>query len=355
MVSKGERIVVGMSGGVDSSVAAAVLQREGWDVIGVTLHLWDYVREGHAGRCCAPEDQYDAARVCALLDIPHYTFDRRALFREAVVDRFVDDYAAGRTPSPCVRCNESVKLGPLLEIARGLGATRVASGHYARVEGVGDGLTLRAARDAAKDQSYFLWATPREALEATVLPLGEMEKPAVRAVAREIGLPNADKPDSTDLCFLEGGGYADFVSRHARALGPAGAIETVAGEVVGRHDGVHAFTVGQRRGVGAAGAPRYVLRIVPERAAVVVGDVAQASMTAMRVRDARWLTPSLPSVVTARIRYRHAGVAATIAREGDAAVVRFEAPQRGVAPGQAAVFYDGDRVLGGGWIDEALP
>ena len=354
-MAKGERIVVGMSGGVDSSVAAALLQRAGWEVIGVTLHLWDYAREGHAGRCCAPEDQYDAARVCALLDIPHYTFDRRALFRESVVDRFVDDYAAGRTPSPCVRCNESVKLGPLLEIARGLGASHVASGHYARVSGRGDDFALRAALDPAKDQSYFLWATPREALEAAVLPLGAMDKPAVRAVAREMGMTNADKPDSTDLCFLEGDGYAGFVARHARALGPAGAIETVDGEVVGRHEGVHGFTVGQRRGVGAAGAPRYVLKIVPERAAVVVGDASQAAMSAMRVRDVRWLSASRPSRVTARIRYRHAGVAADVVREGDRAVLRFEAPQRGVAPGQAAVFYDGDRVVGGGWIEEALP
>ena len=346
-----KRVVVGMSGGVDSSVAAVLLQRDGWEVIGVTLHLWDYVREGHEGRCCAPEDQYDAARVCARLDIPHYTFDRRALFRDAVVDRFVDDYAAGRTPSPCVRCNESVKLGPLADIADALGASHIASGHYARLSHSPE-LRLSAALDGAKDQSYFLWAAPPAALARTLLPLGALTKPEVRALAAEVGLCNAEKPDSTDLCFLEGRSYADFIAQRVPVA--PGAVEDLEGRELGRHEGVHAFTVGQRRGVGAGGAPRYVLRIVPERGAVIVGDDAQARAAGARLTGFRWLTSDPPTQVTARLRYRHGGVGATVSAAGEEATLRFESPQRGVAPGQAAVLYDGDRVVGGGWIEEGL-
>ena len=349
---KAKRIVVGMSGGVDSSVAAVRLRDQGWEVIGVTLHLWDYVREGHAGRCCAPEDQYDAARVCASLDVPHYTFDRRELFRERVVDRFVRDYAEGRTPSPCVRCNESVKLGPLLEVARRLGASRIATGHYARIEREGDGVHLRVARDRDRDQSYFLWAAPMEALRALVLPLGDVIKPEVRGEAAREGLCNADKPDSTDLCFVEGDGYARFVERRAPEVTRSGPIETADGAVVGEHHGVHAFTVGQRRGTGAGGVPRYVLRIVPERAAVIVGTAEEATRRTFEVSGVRWLMAEPPSEVRVKIRYRHPGVEARVdAFDGDRATLSLTEPQRGVSPGQAAVLYDGDRVVGGGWIE----
>lgn len=345
------RIVVGMSGGVDSSVAALRLQREGWDVIGVTLHLWDYEKEGHAGRCCAPEDQYDAARVCATLGIPHYTFDRRALFREKVVERFVHDYAAGQTPSPCVRCNESVKLGPLHEIGRRLGAAHLATGHYGRIAHDGDGVDLRVARDRDRDQSYFLWAAPLESLRALVLPLADATKPELRAEAAAAGLTNAAKPDSTDLCFVEGDNYASFVERHLHDAPRAGTIETPDGAVVGEHRGVHAFTVGQRRGIGAGGVPRYVLRIVPERAAVIVGTAEEAVSERLTVAGLRWLSPHRPDEVTVRIRYRHPGVRARVeAVDGDRATLRMLEAQRGVAPGQAAVMYDGDRVVGGAWI-----
>lgn len=346
-----QRIVVGMSGGVDSSVAALLLREQGWSVIGVTLHLWDYAKEGHAGRCCAPEDQYDAARVCASLGVPHYTFDRRELFREKVVDRFVSDYASGLTPSPCVRCNESVKLGPLYEIGRRLGASHVATGHYARVERDGEGVRLRAARDREKDQSYFLWPAPLEALRALVLPLGEMTKPEARAAAERGGLSVASKPDSTDLCFVEGDNYASFVEKHASAPAARGTIETPDGAVVGEHRGVHGFTVGQRRGIGAGGAPRYVLRIVPERAAVIVGTADEALSSTLQLDGVRWLTAEPPREVTVRIRYRHPGVGARVERvEGDRATLSLAEPQRGVAPGQAAVMYDGDRVVGGAFL-----
>jgi tRNA-uridine 2-sulfurtransferase len=346
------RIVVGMSGGVDSSVAALRLRDDGWDVIGVTLHLWDYVREGHAGRCCAPEDQYDAARVCATLGIPHYTFDRRSLFRERVVDRFVRDYLEGKTPSPCVRCNESVKLSPLHEIGRRLGADHIATGHYARIEREGDGVHLRVARDLDRDQSYFLWAAPMESLRALVLPLGEMTKPEARAEAERAGLTNAAKPDSTDLCFVEGGNYASFVEKHAPDAARSGPIETLDGAVVGEHRGVHAYTVGQRRGTGAGGAPRYVLRIVPERAAVVVGSADEATRAELSLSNVRWLGEAVPDAVRVKIRYRHPGVEGRVTRvEGDRATVTLAAPQRGVSPGQAAVMYAGDRVVGGAWIE----
>jgi tRNA-specific 2-thiouridylase len=345
------RILVGMSGGVDSSAAAAMLVDEGYDVIGVTLHLWDYVREGHAGRCCAPEDQYDARRVCDQLGIPHYTFDRRELFRERVVDSFLRDYAEGRTPSPCVRCNEHIKLGPMLALAKKLGADRIATGHYARIRREGHGVQLEMARDRARDQSYFLFAAPMDALRALILPLGDKTKPDVRAYAERLGLTNAQKPDSTDLCFVEGTDYVEWVEAHGVKAQP-GIIESTDGRVVGRHDGVHAFTVGQRRGLGAIGGePKYVLRIVTERNAVVVGSADEAVIARAALRETRWLVEAVPTEVTAKIRYRHPGVRAKVVRCDDRSFeLHLAQPQRGVSPGQAAVMYDGDRVVGGGWI-----
>jgi tRNA-specific 2-thiouridylase len=348
------RIVVGMSGGVDSSVAAALLAESGHEVIGVTLHLWDYVREGHEGRCCAPEDQYDARRVCDQLGIAHYTFDRREMFKAAVVDRFVDDYLSGKTPSPCVRCNESVKLGPLLAIAHRLGADRIATGHYARISASPREVVLRAARDEARDQSYFLFAAPREALSALELPLAELTKDEVRRHGVRFGLANAAKPDSTDLCFVEGSDYAAWVDAHRpadRALPSEGPLETVDGRVVGQHSGVHRYTVGQRRGLGAVdGEPKYVLRIVTERNAVVIGSDDEARTDRVALLEPRWLVEEVPAEATARLRYRHAGVRAKIERGPDGVSLALATPQRGAAPGQAAVLYDGDRVVGGGWI-----
>jgi|LNFM01.1.fsa_nt_gb tRNA-specific 2-thiouridylase len=344
------RVVVGMSGGVDSSATAAMLAEAGHEVIGVTLHLWDYQREGHAGRCCAPEDQYDAKRVCDQLGIAHYTFDRRELFRERVVDPFVKDYGEGRTPSPCVRCNEHVKLGPLWTLAQRLGAEHVATGHYARVRRERDEVVLERAVDLDRDQSYFLWIAPREALERLLLPLGGRRKPDVRAYMAERGIVSAQKPDSTDLCFVEGQDYTEWVESHGVARLP-GTIETPDGTVVGSHDGVHRFTVGQRRGIaGWDGKARYVLRVVADRGAVIVGTTDEASARTVTVREVRWLTATPPSRAEVKLRYRHAGVGCSIAASGDEAVLELDSPQRGAAPGQAAVFYVGDRVVGGGFI-----
>lgn len=349
----GERVVVGMSGGVDSSVAALLLKEQGHEVIGVTFHLWDYKREGHAGRCCAPEDQYDAARVCEKLSIPHYTFDRREVFRESVIDRFVSDYAAGMTPSPCVRCNESVKIGPMFDLARRLGAKAIATGHYARLGTHGksdEEISLRVAADESKDQSYFLWAAPREALRALWLPLAELTKPQTRALAEGAGLVNAAKPDSTDLCFIEGGSYADFITERLADPPRAGTIELGDGTVVGHHDGVHHFTVGQRKGTGAGGPPRYVLKIVPERAAVIVGDAVEATTSIVHAVEARWLCAP-PRELRVKLRYRQPAVACELVRfDATSFTIKLTTPQRGVAPGQAAVLYDESRVVGGGYI-----
>lgn len=349
-----KRIVIGMSGGVDSSAAAALLVDQGWTVIGVTLHLWDYQREGHAGRCCAPEDQYDAKRVCDSLGIAHYTFDRRELFREKVVTPFIDDYAKGQTPSPCVRCNEHVKLGPLWQIAQRLGASHVASGHYAQVSVDESGeVHLSKAKDLDRDQSYFLWVAEEDALKTLVLPLGAMSKPDVRAYAQQRGVPRFDKPDSTDLCFVEGQSYTEWVENHG--MKPrSGPVESVDGSVVGTHDGLHKFTVGQRRGTGAGNdRARYVLKIVPERNAVVIGTSEQASRDTVQIGEVRWLTRTPPAKALVKLRYRHEGVECTVlpdASDSSKAVLQLATPQRGVAPGQAAVLYDGDRVMGGGFI-----
>jgi tRNA-specific 2-thiouridylase len=250
-----------------------------------------------------------------------------------------------------VRCNEHIKLGPMLALAKKLGADRIATGHYARIRHEGEGVCLEAAVDRARDQSYFLFAAPMEALRALVLPLGDKTKPEVRAYADRLGLSNAQKPDSTDLCFVEGTDYVEWVEAHGVKTQP-GPIETTDGSVVGRHEGVHAFTVGQRRGLGAIGGePKYVLKIVTDRNAVVVGSAGEAVIATAALSETRWLVDAPPAVVSAKIRYRHPGVRAAVLRRADGSVeLKLAQPQRGVSPGQAAVMYDGDRVVGGGWI-----
>jgi tRNA-specific 2-thiouridylase len=348
---KKTRVLVAMSGGVDSSVAAARLFDAGYDVVGCTLHLWDYPDEGpgsHA-RCCAPEDQYDARRVADALGFPHFTFDRRALFAKNVVEPFVEAYVSGQTPSPCTACNRTVKLGELFAIADKLGAAKVATGHYARVDDEG---RLFAGRDATKDQSYFLYATPTALLARMMFPLGESTKEEVRQEAVDRRLPGAGKGESQELCFVgEGAGaYAKFVEDRAKHRLRPGPIVDETGRVVGAHDGVHRFTVGQRKGIGVAlGEPAFVTRIDADHATVHVGKKSELRATGAKLRDLV-LAPDvkLPREALARVRYRHSGVRA----RADGTTLQFLDAAGAVSPGQVAVLYDGDRVLGGGVIAE---
>ena len=357
------RVLVAMSGGVDSAVAAARLVDAGHEVVGVTLHLWDYPEEDDArshGRCCAPEDQYDARRMADALGFPHFTFDRRELFARQVVAPFVDAYLAGETPSPCTACNRGVKIAELVALADRLGAELVATGHYVRVGRDESGTPfLREGRDGTKDQSYFLYATTRAQMERLVFPLGESTKQEVRAEAVTRGVPGATKGESQELCFVGAGAgaYAAFVEERASGRVRPGPIVDGQGRVVGAHEGVHRFTIGQRKGLGIAlGAPAFVTAIEPETGTVRVGGEADLGAARARLEDVV-LAPgvSLPRAARVRVRYRHEGVLAHVraADEPGAAVVDFEAPVRAASRGQVAVLYDGDRVLGGGRITAA--
>ena len=352
-----QRILVAMSGGVDSSVAAARLQDAGHEVVGVTLHLWDYPEaDDHHGRCCAPEDQYDARRVADALGFAHYTFDRRDLFARAIVQPFVDGYVAGETPSPCAACNRGVKLAELFSIAGRLGAELVATGHYARILRSQTGVPqLATGVDRAKDQSYFLYASPTQWLERLVFPLGDSTKQEVRAEALHRGLPGANKGESQELCFVGGraNAYADFVAERARDRIRPGPIVDEAGAVLGSHDGVHRFTIGQRRGLGVAtGHPSFVTRIDASTGTVHVGGpdsllARGAKVTALSLAEG----VTLPVRAQVRVRYRHSGDAAMVLRSpGEDAHILFDAPVRAITRGQVAVFYEGERVLGGGVI-----
>ena len=352
-MSEVKRVLVAMSGGVDSSVAAALLREAGHDLVGVTLHLWDADGEQQVGRCCAPEDRDDARRTCEHIGIPHYVLDEREAFRSQVVDPFVTDYQAGRTPIPCVSCNRTVKLTYLAEVARRFDATHIATGHYARLERADGGeLRLLRGRDADKDQSYFLFGLPQSTLERLVFPLGDLTKSEVREAGRRLGVPNADKPESQELCFVPDGRVGDFINRQGSPT-QSGNIVDPDGKVLGRHEGVANFTRGQRRGLGlGGGGTRYVLRIVPETAEVVVGDESQLYDQRLTATEAHWVTgrPADPFQGEVRIRYRHRGALARVTPTGGGFEVRFDEPQRAITPGQAAVVYRGDEVIGGGFI-----
>lgn len=361
------RVVVAMSGGVDSSVAAARLLRAGHEVVGVTLHLWDYPEEGEAGshgRCCAPEDQYDARRVADALGFPHYTFDRRELFASNVVEPFVEAYLRGETPSPCTACNRSVKLGELFAIADRLGASTVATGHYARTERIEGGVTrLLRGVDRNKDQSYFLYATPQERLARLVFPLGESSKREVRDEAVALKLPGATKGESQELCFVGEGAhaYAGFVEARAKDRIRPGPIVDAAGRVVGTHTGVHRFTVGQRKGLGVAlGTPAYVANIDASTNTVSLGSEDDLIAPYAILEDVV-LAEGVTYPIQCRIgvRYRHDGVLGTVSAESGSgadaeragrARIDFTEPARAVTRGQIAVFYDGETILGGGRI-----
>ena len=348
-----KRVLVAMSGGVDSSVAAALLHEAGHNLVGVTLHLWDADGEQQVGRCCAPEDRDDARRTCEHLGIPHYVLDEREAFRKHVVDPFVSEYQAGRTPIPCVSCNRTVKLTYLADVARRFDATHIATGHYARLARASDGhLRLLRGIDDEKDQSYFLFGLPQSTLERLVFPLGELTKPEVREAGRRLGVPNANKPESQELCFVPDGRIGDFIERQGTPTTP-GSIVDSRGEVLAAHEGVANFTRGQRRGLGlGGGGARYVLRILPDRAEVVVGDESELYDARLRATDAHWIAgrPAEPFEGEVRIRYRHRGARADITPNGTGFDVRFEEPQRAITPGQAAVVYRGDEVVGGGFI-----
>jgi len=350
---KGKRIVVAMSGGVDSSVVAALAARTGAETIGVTLQLYDHGSAvKRAGACCAGQDIRDARAVADKLGIAHYVFDHESRFRESVIDHFADEYMAGRTPIPCVRCNMGVKFTDLFRLARELGADCLATGHYVRrVEGP-LGAELHRAADPARDQSYFLFATTQDQLDYLRFPLGGMPKPHVRAIAQEMGLIVAMKPDSQDICFVPDGDYASVVRKIRPDAEVGGDIVHLDGRILGQHKGLIHYTVGQRKGleVGGQPVPLYVIRLDAATQRVIVGPRAALAVPAARIIDANWLTYIGNRSVMAKVRSMSRPVPARL----DGEWLRFDTPEYGVAPGQAAVLYDGDRVLGGGWIEETL-
>jgi tRNA-specific 2-thiouridylase len=349
------RVVVAMSGGVDSSVTAALLAEAGYDVVGITLQLYDHGQAvGRAKSCCAGQDIHDARRVADAIGIPHYVLDYESRFREAVIDDFADSYLRGETPIPCVRCNETVKFRDLVGTARELGAAALATGHYVRRANGPNGPELRRAADPARDQSYFLFATTAEQLDFLRFPLGGLPKAETRALAERFDLPVAAKPDSQDICFVPQGRYADVVEKLRPGAADPGDIVDLSGRVLGRHDGVIHYTIGQRRGIGVSGAePLYVVRIEPETRRVVVGPKAALAKEELVLGEVNWLGEAIPAdglACLAKIRSVSDPVGVRVMPGETGLEAVFDEPQFGVSPGQACVFYDGDRVLGGGWI-----
>src|SRR5271169_2834720 len=375
-----DTIAVAMSGGVDSSTVAAILAHGGDNVVGLTLQLWDQTRLAgkhgipdapKAGRCCSLDDVYDARRVAEHLGIPYYVVNQEERFEQDVVRPFVSEYLAGRTPIPCSLCNDHIKFDQLLKTARGIGAERIATGHYAvnEFDPARGRWILNRPADLAKDQTYFLFGLTQEQLAHTLFPLGRMTKPEVREVARQRGLALAEKPDSQEICFIPGGDYKQFLTAYLEEQGEefpetAGELVASSGEVIGRHEGIFNFTVGQRKGLGISSpSPLYVLNIDPASHRVTVGADAELATRTLRAGRLNWVSiPELtaPMRVQAKIRHRHEpawgtlealhGADQSAAGAGAEVLLTFDEPQRAVTPGQSAVFYDGDEVVGGGWI-----
>ena len=350
--------MVAISGGVDSSETAALLKEAGCEVVGMTLQLYDHgAAVNKPGACCAGQDIYDARAVADRLGIDHYVLDYEARFKDSVMQGFADSYARGETPIPCVECNRTVKFRDLLATARELGADALATGHYVRrVRGTA-GPELHRAADASRDQSYFLFATTRQQLDFLRFPLGGLEKPAVRALADRFGLAVSAKPDSQDICFVPTGRYADIVQRLKPEAAVPGDIVHVDGSVLGRHQGVIHYTVGQRKGLGiGGGAPLYVVGLDAARARVLVGPREALACAGLTLRDVNWLGETAPQgALAVKLRSAQPAVPARLAIEDGIARVRLDQPQEGVAPGQACVFYRGTRLLGGGWIHRTEP
>jgi tRNA-uridine 2-sulfurtransferase len=352
------RVLVGMSGGVDSSATAALLLQEGYDVVGVTLKLWpqDCVSRAE-DKCCGPQAVMDARAVCHKLGIPYYLIDESAEFQNKVIQYFADEYRAGRTPNPCVMCNQNLKFGRLIDRASQLGAQFIATGHFARVEKSSDGsrTLLKRGRDARKDQSYFLFSLRQDQLARAMFPLGEKTKSDTREVARHCNLKTAEKEESMEICFVPDNDYGKFLEESKLVSRHQGEIVDVTGHVVGKHDGIEFFTIGQRKGLGISSPkPLYVLELQPELNRVVVGDELSLARDEFEVDRCNWIAfadPPANMEATATIRYNHVGTAATITSlDGNRAHVKLHVPQRAITPGQAAVFYQGDLVVGGGWI-----
>ncbi len=363
-------IAVAMSGGVDSSTVAAMLRAEGYNVVGLTMQLWNQRRlagyegmpEAVHGRCCSLDDVYDARRVAETIGIPYYVVNNEERFERDVVRPFVEQYLSGRTPIPCSLCNNHLKFDQLLTVAQQIGADALATGHYARVEfdAQGGRWLLKRPADRSKDQTYFLFGLTQEQLSRTLFPLGDMTKPEVRELARKHGLALAEKPDSQEICFVPGGDYKKFLEAYLAERGDAlpdtaGELVTTDGKVIAEHTGIHNFTVGQRKGLGVAtGSPLYVLQIHGDTQQVVVGDQENLYSRSLRVQRTNLISVAdldQPMRVSVKIRHRHEPALATIEQSGDDEIlVSFDEPQRAITPGQAAVFYDGDVVVGGGWI-----
>lgn len=351
-----KKVVVAMSGGVDSSTVAAILASEGYEVIGVTLQLYDYgLTVGKKGACCAGQDIYDAQMAAEKIGIKHYVLNYESIFKQAVIDDFSDSYLRGETPIPCVRCNQKVKFQDLFKVAKDLNADFLATGHYVRRIEVDGKAQLHSGFDDGKDQSYFLFTTTQDQLDFLRFPIGHLNKSQTRELATKFGLPVADKPDSQDICFVPNGNYASVIEKFRPGALEAGNIITVDGQVIGKHDGIINFTIGQRRGIGIANeVPLYVIKLIPETHEVVVGPISELYSSELSIKEVNWLgegeISNNPINCHVKLRSAHKLIPAQMYLDQGTVKVKLDEPYRGITPGQACVMYDGTRVLGGGWI-----